>query len=42
MRVSLSIGAPLENLGEFTCQDCLGEKDSIAGFLSWTQRALRF
>jgi len=35
-------GAPLGNLEEIRLPDLLREKDSIAGFLSWTQRTLRF
>jgi hypothetical protein len=27
---------------EFACQDFLRENESISGFLSWTQRTLRF
>jgi hypothetical protein len=41
-QVSLSTGAPLGTRRRFACQDFLREKDSISGFLSWTQRALRF
>jgi hypothetical protein len=40
--VSLSVGALLGNLEGITCWDVLREKDSISGFLSWTQRTLRF
>jgi hypothetical protein len=39
---SLSIGAPLGNWREFTYRDVLREKESISGFLSWTQRTLCF
>ena len=38
----LSIGAPLGNLEGICLLELLREKDSISGFLSWTQRALRF
>jgi len=41
-RVSLPIGAPLGTWIGFTCRDFLREKESISGFLSWTQRTLRF
>jgi hypothetical protein len=41
-QVSFSIGALLENLGALICQDCLSEKDSASGLLSWTQSTLRF
>ena len=40
-RVSLSIGAPLGNLDLIRLPGLLREKDSISGFLSWTQRTLR-
>jgi hypothetical protein len=41
--VPLSIGAPLGNLeGGFACRDFWIEKDSISGFLSWTDRTLGF
>jgi len=42
-RVSVSIRAPLGNLkGDSLSGTFLREKDSISGFLSWTQRILRF
>jgi len=41
-RVSLSIGAALENLEGVHLPGLLREKDSISGFLSWTQKTLRF
>ena len=39
---SLSIGAPLGNLEGIRLPRLLREKDSILGFLTWTQRTLRF
>jgi hypothetical protein len=39
---SRSIGAPLGNLEGIRLSGLLREKDSISGFLSWTQRTLRF
>jgi len=38
----LSIGAPLGNLEGIGLPGLSREKDSISGFLSWTQRTLRF
>ena len=38
---SLYIGAPLGKL-DILARTFLREKDSISGFLSWTQRTLRF
>ena len=38
----LSIGASLGNLEGIHLPGLLREKDSISGFLSWTQRILRF
>jgi len=40
--VSLSIGAPLGNLEGTDLPGLLREKDSISGFLSWTQWTMRF
>jgi hypothetical protein len=42
MKMAISIGAPLGDLEGVACRDFLREKDSISGFLSWTQRPLRF
>jgi hypothetical protein len=41
-QVSLTIGARWGTWREFACWDFEREKDSISGFLSWTQRRLRF
>jgi len=41
-RVSLSIGAPLGNLEGVPLLGLLKERSSISGFLTWTQRSLRF
>jgi len=41
-RVSLSIGALLGNPDEIHLLGLFEEKESISGFLSWTQRTLRF
>jgi hypothetical protein len=51
-QVSLSKGVALGNLGDSPATtlrekrivylDCLREKVSVSGFLSWTQRTLRF
>ena len=38
----VSIGAPLGNLEGTHLPELLREKDRISGFLSWTQRTLRF
>jgi hypothetical protein len=40
--MSLHRGTLGETGSGFACQDFLREKDSISGFLSWTQRTLRF
>jgi hypothetical protein len=40
--VSLSIGALLGNLEGIRLPGLLREKNSTSGFLSWTQRTLRF
>ena len=40
--VSFSVLAPLGNLEEIHLLGLLSEKDSITGFLSWTQRTLKF
>jgi len=42
IRTSLSLGAPLGNLEGISLPKLLREKDSISGFLSWTQRTLIF
>jgi len=39
---SLSVGAPLGNLEGIRLPGLLREKNSISGFLSWTQRTLSF
>jgi hypothetical protein len=39
---SLSIGAPMGKLEGIRLPGLLREKDSISGFLSWTQGTLRF
>ena len=39
--MGISIGAPLGNLDGFACRDFLRKKDSISGFLSWTQRTIK-
>jgi hypothetical protein len=41
-RVSLSIGALLGNLEGVRLPGLLREKKSVSGFLSFTQRSLRF
>jgi hypothetical protein len=40
--VSLSIVAPLGSLERICLPGVLREKESISGFLSWTQRTSRF
>ena len=40
--ISLSIAAPLGNLEQIRLPGILREKNSISGFLSLTQRILRF
>ena len=40
--VCFSVGAPLGNLEGIRLPGLLSEKDSITGFLSWTQRTLKF
>jgi hypothetical protein len=40
--ISLSIGAPLGNLDGIHILERFERKESISGFLSWTQRILRF
>jgi len=40
--VYFSVGAPLGNLEGIRLQGLLSEKYSITGFLSWTQRTLKF
>ena len=40
--IPLSIGAPLGKLEGIRLLGLLREKDSISGFLFWTQRILRF
>ena len=42
IRASLSIVAPFGNLLGIRLPGLLREKDSIFGFLSWTQKTLRF
>jgi hypothetical protein len=42
IQTSLSIGSPLGKLKGICLPGLLREKDSISGFLSWTQRTLRF
>jgi len=41
MEMGISIVAPLGNLEGVDCRDFLREKDSISGFLSWTQRIIK-
>jgi len=41
-RVSLYAGAPFGNLEVIRWPGLFERKDSISGFLSWTQRTLRF
>jgi hypothetical protein len=41
-QISLSIGAPMGNLEAICLLGLLERKDSISGFLSWTQGTLRF
>jgi len=40
--LSLSIGAPVRNLERIRLPGLLREKGCISGFLSWTQRTMRF
>jgi hypothetical protein len=42
VQASLSIRAALENLESICLPGLLREKDSISGFLSWTQRTSTF
>ena len=42
IRASLSIGALLGNLEGIRLPALLRENDSMSGFLSWTQKTLRF
>jgi len=41
-QVSLSTGALLRTWRGFICRDFWEKRKSISGFLSWTQRPLRF